>query len=54
MSLSLNLSINIWIERYTPPTFGSDLKFNLMGLIPVISQAMSIPKLSNLFKSLCL
>jgi hypothetical protein len=34
-----------------PPTFGSDLEFNLMCLIPKVSEAVFIPEIAYLFQS---
>ena len=43
--LMLDLGIQLWIERYTPPLLGADFKGHLVGFIPIVIQTVCIPEL---------
>jgi hypothetical protein len=47
----LDALVDIWFERYTPPAFGSDFEFDLVRLIPKVSEAVFIPEIAYLFQS---
>ena len=47
MRLGFNLFIYLLCERYPTSSFCSRLKVNLVGLIPIISQTMRIPKVGD-------
>src|SRR5712691_10605265 len=51
MGLGLNLSIHIGVKRNAPSTLCPDFGCHLVGLVPIVSQAVCIPEVSDLFQT---
>ena len=53
MSLRLLFKANIDFRIERDAMRHSDFKFDFVGLIPMISEAMAVPVFANLFQRLC-
>src|SRR6266581_2214728 len=51
VGLGLNLSIYVGVECNAPSTLCSDFECHLVGLVPIVSQAVCIPEVGDLFQT---
>ena len=51
MGLGLNLGIHVRVKGHAPSTLRADFECHLVGVVPIVSQAMRIPKVSDLVEA---